>query len=57
MKTSDEFGVGPTGKGNGTGNVRSDTQTWLSAALSNQDTCKEGLDGTSGLVKSLIAGN
>ncbi|KAF3544790.1 hypothetical protein DY000_02010080 [Brassica cretica] len=47
----------PHGKGNGTGNVRSDTQTWLSAALSNQDTCKGGLDGTSGLVKTLIAGS
>ncbi|ESQ53831.1 hypothetical protein EUTSA_v10024900mg [Eutrema salsugineum] len=45
------------GKGNGTGNVGSDTKTWLSAALSNQDTCMEGFDGTSGLVKSLVAGS
>ncbi|CAH8384543.1 unnamed protein product [Eruca vesicaria subsp. sativa] len=47
----------PNGKGNGTGNVGSDTKTWLSAALSNQDTCMEGFDGTSGLVKPLIAGS
>ncbi|CAA7025522.1 unnamed protein product [Microthlaspi erraticum] len=47
----------PNGKGNGTGNVGSDTKTWLSAALSNQDTCMEGFDGTSGLVKSLVAGS
>ncbi|KFK29933.1 hypothetical protein AALP_AA7G197000 [Arabis alpina] len=47
----------PKGKGNGTGNVGSDTRTWLSAALSNQDTCMEGFDGTSGLVKTLVAGS
>lgn len=51
------FGVGSAGKGNGTGNVGSDTKTWLSAALSNQDTCMEGFDGTSGLIKPLVAGN
>nr|VDD48132.1 unnamed protein product [Brassica oleracea] len=45
------------GKGNGTGNVGSDTKTWLSAALSNQDTCMEGFDGTSGLIKPLVAGS
>uniref|UniRef100_A0A1J3GU80 Pectinesterase n=1 Tax=Noccaea caerulescens TaxID=107243 RepID=A0A1J3GU80_NOCCA len=47
----------PNGKGNGTGNVGSDTKTWLSAALSNQETCMEGFEGTSGLVKSLVAGS
>lgn len=30
-------------------------KTWLSAALSNQDTCVEGFDGTKGFVKSLVA--
>lgn len=53
----DGFGVGSAGKGNGTGNMGSDTKTWLSAALSNQDTCMEGFDGTSGLIKPLVAGN
>ncbi|CAN8229589.1 unnamed protein product [Cochlearia groenlandica] len=48
----------PNGKGNGTGNVGSDTRTWLSAALSNQDTCMDGFQGTSsGLVQSLLAGS
>ncbi|CAN8327176.1 unnamed protein product [Cochlearia groenlandica] len=48
----------PKGKGNGTGDVASDTKTWISAALSNQDTCMEGFQGTSGgLVKSLVAGS
>lgn len=49
-------GTTAPGKGNGTGDVGSDTRTWLSAALSNQDTCMEGFQGTSGLVKSLVAG-
>ncbi|XP_010526022.1 PREDICTED: probable pectinesterase/pectinesterase inhibitor 44 [Tarenaya hassleriana] len=48
----------PKGKGeNGTGDVGSDMKTWLSAALSNQDTCIEGFDGTNGLVKALVAGS
>ncbi|WOL08510.1 hypothetical protein Cni_G17263 [Canna indica] len=40
----------------GTGNRRSDLRSWMSAALGNQDTCKEGLDGTGGLVGTLVAG-
>lgn len=32
-------------------------KTWLSGALINQDTCKEGLDGTNGIVKALVAGS
>lgn len=38
----------------GTGNRRSDLKSWLSAALSNQDTCKEGLDDTDSMLGSLI---
>ncbi|XP_065048178.1 pectinesterase/pectinesterase inhibitor PPE8B-like [Musa acuminata AAA Group] len=40
----------------GAGNRRSDLRSWMSAALGNQDTCKEGLDGTGGLVETLVAG-
>ncbi|KAG1334414.1 putative pectinesterase-like [Cocos nucifera] len=40
----------------GTGNRRSDLRSWLSAALGNQDTCKESLDGTSSIVGSLVGG-
>ncbi|THU67558.1 hypothetical protein C4D60_Mb05t25920 [Musa balbisiana] len=40
----------------GTGGKRlSDLHTWMSAALGNQDTCKDGLGGTGGFVDSLIA--
>lgn len=46
-----------TGKDNGTGNVKADMKTWLSGALINQDTCKEGFDGTNGIVKDLVAGS
>lgn len=47
----------PNGKDNGTGNVNADMKTWLSGALINQDTCKEGFDGTNGIVKDLVAGS
>ncbi|KAH6797988.1 pectin methylesterase 44 [Perilla frutescens var. hirtella] len=47
----------PKGKDNGTGNVNADMKTWLSGALINQDTCKEGFDGTNGIAKDLIAGS
>lgn len=40
----------------GTGNRHFDLRSWMSAALGNQDTCKEGLDGTGGLVETLVAG-
>ncbi|KAK4483722.1 hypothetical protein RD792_010924 [Penstemon davidsonii] len=44
------------GKNNGTGNVNADMKTWLSGALTNQDTCKEGFDGTNNdIVKNLIS--
>jgi pectinesterase len=39
----------------GTGNRRSDLKSWLSAALSNQDTCKESLDATDSMLGSLIS--
>lgn len=31
-------------------------RTWLSAALVNQDTCIDGFDGTSSIVKELVSG-
>ncbi|WOK94088.1 pectinesterase [Canna indica] len=42
--------------GPGTGNRRADLRSWMSAALGNQDTCKEGLAGTGGLVETLVSG-
>ncbi|XP_047940263.1 pectinesterase/pectinesterase inhibitor PPE8B-like [Salvia hispanica] len=45
------------GKSNGTGNVIDDVKTLLSGALTNQDTCIEGFDGTNGVVKSLVSGS
>ncbi|XP_062195111.1 pectinesterase-like [Phragmites australis] len=39
----------------GTGDARSDLRSWLSGALGNQDTCKEGLDETGSVLGSLIA--
>ncbi|KAG8373888.1 hypothetical protein BUALT_Bualt11G0072100 [Buddleja alternifolia] len=44
-------------KDNSTGNVSADMKTWLSGALTNQDTCKEGFDGTNGIVKDLVSGS
>ncbi|KAL9674194.1 hypothetical protein QQ045_030464 [Rhodiola kirilowii] len=46
----------PTKKDNATGNVSFDMKTWLSATLSNQETCSNGFDGTNSLVKGLIGG-
>ncbi|KAL6519249.1 hypothetical protein OROGR_018569 [Orobanche gracilis] len=43
------------GKYNVTGNIGADMKTWLSGALINQDTCKEGLYGTNNIVLKLIA--
>ncbi|KAF5458567.1 hypothetical protein F2P56_022589 [Juglans regia] len=46
----------PGGKNNSTGDMNSDLKTWLSAALVNQDTCNEGLEGTNSIVKELVGG-
>lgn len=40
-----------------TGDPGFDMKAWLSAALGNQDTCLEGLDGTNGVVKNVVAGS
>lgn len=45
-----------SGKDNSTGDVASDLRTWISAALSNQDTCLDGFEGTNGIVKKVVAG-
>ncbi|KAG6769856.1 hypothetical protein POTOM_025522 [Populus tomentosa] len=47
----------PNGKHNSTGDLSSDLRTWLSAALVNQDTCIEGFDGTSNILKGLVSGS
>ncbi|TVU05671.1 hypothetical protein EJB05_48843, partial [Eragrostis curvula] len=44
-----------TGVRLGTGDARSDLRSWLSGALGNQDTCKEGLDDTGSPLASLVA--
>uniref|UniRef100_A0A1J3CUA2 Pectinesterase n=1 Tax=Noccaea caerulescens TaxID=107243 RepID=A0A1J3CUA2_NOCCA len=46
----------PNGKDNSTGDVASDLKTWISAALSNQDTCLDGFEGTNGIIKKVVAG-
>ncbi|KAL6897993.1 hypothetical protein ACP4OV_006589 [Aristida adscensionis] len=43
------------GGGLGTGDARSDLRSWLSGALGNQDTCREGLDETGSVLGSLVA--
>ncbi|KAI6679809.1 hypothetical protein NL676_033690 [Syzygium grande] len=47
----------PSGKHNSTGDLSSDLRTWLSAALANQETCKDGFEGTSGIVMSVVSGS
>lgn len=47
----------PKGKHNSTGDLSSDLRTWLSAALANQETCRDGFEGTSGIVKSVVSGS
>ncbi|CAL5001815.1 unnamed protein product [Urochloa decumbens] len=59
--TSSPAGYNPAGSGSsaggrlGTGDARSDLRSWLSGALGNQDTCKEGLDETGSILGSLVA--
>ena len=43
------------GKHNSTGNLGSDLKTWLSAVLANPETCLEGFEGTSSIVKGLVS--
>ncbi|KAK8511894.1 hypothetical protein V6N13_073726 [Hibiscus sabdariffa] len=45
----------PSPKGSGKGGSTQDVMTWLSAALTNQDTCTEGFDGLRGAVKDQVA--
>ncbi|GMI76461.1 Pectin Methylesterase 34 [Hibiscus trionum] len=45
----------PSQKGNGKVGSTQDVMTWLSAALTNQDTCTEGFDGLRGEVKDQVA--
>ncbi|XP_066353746.1 pectinesterase/pectinesterase inhibitor PPE8B-like [Miscanthus floridulus] len=47
--------AGAGGRLVGTGDARSDLRSWLSGALGNQDTCKEGLDETGSPLASLVA--
>ncbi|XP_073141527.1 pectinesterase/pectinesterase inhibitor PPE8B-like [Henckelia pumila] len=47
----------PNSKSNATGNLGADMKTWLSGAMANQETCREGFDGTNGIVKNLVAGS
>ncbi|KZV40470.1 hypothetical protein F511_41832 [Dorcoceras hygrometricum] len=47
----------PNSQGNATGNLGADMKTWLSGALANQETCREGFDGTNGIVKNLVSGS
>ncbi|XVF53399.1 hypothetical protein PTKIN_Ptkin05aG0096500 [Pterospermum kingtungense] len=44
-----------TGNNNNKGGSNQDVMTWLSAALTDQDTCTEGFDGVSGTVKDQVA--
>ncbi|XP_062191029.1 pectinesterase-like [Phragmites australis] len=53
--TSAGAGGAPAGGRLGTGDARSDLRSWLSGALGNQDTCKEGLDETGSVLGSLVA--
>ncbi|KAK8583451.1 hypothetical protein V6N13_108813 [Hibiscus sabdariffa] len=45
----------PSQEGSGKGGSTQDVMTWLSAALTNQDTCTEGFDGLRGAVKDQVA--
>ncbi|KAI3970054.1 hypothetical protein MKX01_015592 [Papaver californicum] len=47
----------PHGKDNSTRNHKSDLQTWLSAALGNQETCRDGFEGTNSFIANIIGTN
>lgn len=53
--TSSSYSPASAGGRLGTGDARSDLRSWLSGALGNQDTCKEGLDETGSALASLVA--
>lgn len=44
-----------SGKHNSTGDLSSDLRTWLSAAMTNLETCIDGFEGTNGMVKRVVA--
>ncbi|KAE8727364.1 putative pectinesterase/pectinesterase inhibitor 34 [Hibiscus syriacus] len=44
----------PSQDGNSQGGSTQDVMTWLSAALTNHDTCTEGFEGVSGTVKDQV---
>ena len=52
--TARPAGAGVAGRV-GTGDAHSDLRSWLSGALGNQDTCKEGLDDTGSALGSLVS--
>uniref|UniRef100_A0ACD5Y746 Uncharacterized protein n=1 Tax=Avena sativa TaxID=4498 RepID=A0ACD5Y746_AVESA len=52
--TARPAGAGAAGRV-GTGDAHSDLRSWLSGALGNQDTCKEGLDDTGSVLGSLVS--
>ncbi|XP_044471501.1 pectinesterase/pectinesterase inhibitor PPE8B-like [Mangifera indica] len=45
------------GKYYSSGDLSSDLRTWLSAALTNQETCMEGFEGTNGIAKGMVEGS
>ncbi|VAI50523.1 unnamed protein product [Triticum turgidum subsp. durum] len=47
-------GAGAAGRV-GTGDAQADLRAWLSGALGNQDTCKDGLDDTDSVLGSLVS--
>ncbi|XP_022723558.1 probable pectinesterase/pectinesterase inhibitor 34 [Durio zibethinus] len=49
------YSVIPSQDGYNKGGSTQDVMTWLSAALTNQDTCTEGFEGVSGAVKDQVA--
>lgn len=46
----------PNGKDNSTGDLATDLRTWISAAFFDMDTCLEGFEGTSGIIKAIVTG-
>ncbi|EOY30123.1 hypothetical protein QUC31_020423 [Theobroma cacao] len=47
----------PKAKNNSTGDLSSNLRTWLSAAMANQATCIDGFEGTSSVIKPVVAGS